>query len=137
IRHRGIADHATRPCRGTPARAAACHLDATSGAAMAKIIEMFSLTQPVLEIAVRGTIAFIVLIALIRIVPKRNAGHISPNDMLVLIVVGSLGADAVMGGASSSGDLLLMTALILAWGYVFDLLEYHLPTFRRLMQHEE
>lgn len=104
---------------------------------MTQIVEMLSLTQPVLEILVRSTVGFLGLLALIRVVPKRNAGRISPNDMLVLIVVGAIGADAITGGSTSVGDLILMTAIVLAWGYVLDLLEYHVPAFRRLMRHEQ
>ncbi len=104
---------------------------------MTQILEMLSLTQPVLEIVIRSTIGFLALLALIRIVPKRNAGRISPNDMLILIVVGTIGADAIAGGSTSAGDLILMTAVVLAWGYVFYLLEYHVPAFARLMRHEQ
>lgn len=104
---------------------------------MAQIIEMFSLTQSVLDIAIRSTIGFLCLVALIRIVPKRNAGKISPNDMLILIVVGTMGADAITGGSSSAGDLLLMTVMVLLWGYILDLLEYHVPAFKKLMRHDQ
>ena len=104
---------------------------------MSQIVEMLSPTLSILEIAVRSTIGFLALVALIRFVPKRNTGRISPNDMLVLIVVGSLGADAIAGGTSSAGDLLLMVAMVLAWAYVLDLLEYHVPAVQRVMRHRQ
>lgn len=104
---------------------------------MTQIVEMLSLSQSVLEIVIRSTVGFLALLALIRIVPKRNAGKISPNDILILIVVGTIGADAITGGSTSTGDLILMTTIVLAWGYVLDLVEYHVPAFRRLMRHEQ
>lgn len=96
--------------------------------------EVFALTKPLWEIAVRGTAAYLALLVLVRVVPKRNAGGISPNDMLTLIVVGGMATDAIMGGSTSVGDVLLMIGLVLAWGYVFDLLEYHFPFAHRLFR---
>lgn len=66
--------------------------------------------------------------------PKRNAGHISPNDLLTLIILGGMGTDAIMGGSSSVGDILLMIALVVGWGYLLDLLEYHWPAARFLLR---
>ncbi len=104
---------------------------------MDTLSEMFGLTLPLAEILLRGTVGFLALVALVRVVPKRNAGHISPNDMLVLIVIGALGADAISGEGRSTGDLLAMVAVVLVLGYGLDLLEYHVPAVRRLMRHRQ
>ncbi len=96
--------------------------------------EIFALTKPVWEIAVRGTMVYLALVLLVRGIPKRNAGHISPNDLLTLIVIGGMGTDAIMGGSTSVGDILLMIGLVVAWGYVFDLLEYRFPALRGLLR---
>lgn len=84
---------------------------------------MFELTKPLWEILARGTITYFALIVLVRVIPKRKAGHISPNDMLSLIVIGGMGTDAIMGGSNSLGDILLMISLIVGWGYLFDIIE--------------
>ena len=99
------------------------------------MMDMLSLEMPLWEIALRGTVTWLGLVTLIRLVPKRNAGHISPNDMLILVVIGALAADAISGGSESAGDLLLMTAVVLLWGYLLDVLEYRFPVVRRLMRH--
>ncbi len=104
---------------------------------MADVIELLRIEMPIWEIALRGSVAWLGLVALVRVVPKRNAGHLSPNDMLVLVVIGSLAADAIAGGSTSVGDLLLMTLVVLVWGYLLDVLEYRLPAVRRLMRHRQ
>ena len=96
--------------------------------------EVFGLTKPLWEIGLRATVVYLALILLVRAVPKRNAGHISPNDMLTLIIIGGMGTDAIMGGSTSVGDLLLMVGLVLAWGYVLDALEYRVPFLQRLLR---
>ena len=96
--------------------------------------ELFSLTKPLWEIGLRATIVYLALVLLVRLVPKRNAGHISPNDLLTLIIVGGVATDAIMGGSTSLGDNLLMIGVILAWAYLLDLLEYRFPAAQRLLR---
>lgn len=76
--------------------------------------EVFSLSKPLWEIVIRATVVYFALVVLVRLIPKRKAGHISPNDMLTLIVIGGLATGAITGGSSSVGEILLMVGLIVA-----------------------
>lgn len=96
--------------------------------------EVFGLTKPLWEIAIRATVVYFILVLLIRFVPKRRAGTISPNDMLALIVIGGLATDAIVGGSQSVADILLMVGLVVGWGYLLDLLQYRSTFIRRLMR---
>lgn len=98
---------------------------------------MFALSQPLGELILTGTLGFLGLLALVRIVPKRNSSHISPQDMLILVVVGTLGSHAIADGTTALEDLLILIALVLILGYLLDWLEFNVPWFRRLMRHEE
>lgn len=95
---------------------------------------MFDITMPLWELFVRGTIIYLALIFLVRVIPKRKAGHISPNDMLTLIILGGMGTDAIMGGSSSVVEALLMVGLIIGWGYVFDAIEARSPLLQRVLR---
>jgi uncharacterized membrane protein YcaP (DUF421 family) len=97
---------------------------------------MFELTLQFWEILVRSSIVYLVLILLVRMVPKRNAGHISPNDLLTLIVVGTVSTEAIIGGSTSILDILFMAAIILLWSWIVDQLEYRVPVLRKLLRHE-
>jgi uncharacterized membrane protein YcaP (DUF421 family) len=99
--------------------------------------DAFLLTMPLWEIALRASLIYLALVFLVRVVPKRRVGNISPNDILSLIVIGGLGADAIAGGSTSMADILLMIGLIVAWGYVLDTLEYRFAFVRRLMRHRQ
>jgi uncharacterized membrane protein YcaP (DUF421 family) len=99
-----------------------------------KMAEVFSLSKPLWEIFIRATVVYLALVVLVRIIPKRKAGHISPNDMHTLIVIGGMGTDAITGGSSSVGEILLMVGLVVAWGYVMDMLEYRFPSLRRVLR---
>lgn len=99
--------------------------------------EMFELTMPLWEIGARATIVYLAIILVVRVMPKRKTGHISPNDMLTLIVVGGMATDAILGGSTSVGDILLLVGIVIAWGYVLDLLEFRVPALRRLLREQE
>jgi len=96
--------------------------------------EMFTLSMSLWELAARATLVYLSLVFLVRVIPKRDAGNISPNDILRIVIVGGLGTDAILGGSSSVLEILLMVGLVLAWGYVLDLLEYRFPVLRRLFR---
>ena len=93
--------------------------------------------MPLWEIGLRATVVYLVLILLLRVVAKRIAGHLSPNDILTLVVIGGIGTDAILGGSTSVGDTLLLIAIILFWAYILDMLEYRFPAFRRLVRDKE
>src|SRR5690606_27960051 len=52
-------------------------------------------------------------------------------------LIGSIAGDAIMGGSTSLGDLLLMIGVIVTLAYVFDLLEYRIPRFRAWLRDRE
>ena len=96
--------------------------------------EGFVLETPIWEIAARGTAVYFVIALIFRLMPKRNTGSISPNDMIALVIVGSLAADGIMGEANTVPDLLLMVFVITLWDYLFNLAEYYFPRFRGIAQ---
>lgn len=94
---------------------------------------MLEITMPLPEIVLRASLMYIALVLVLRLIPKRNTGHIAPNDMLTLILIGAMATDAIMDGTTSMADILLMTGVILAWACLLDLLEYRFPALRRLL----
>jgi len=90
--------------------------------------------KPIWEILLRATAVYLILAVFVRILPKRNAGSLSPNDLIALVVIGGLTADAISVGAESTPDLLLMVGVVFAWDYGFNWLEYRSPRFRKIAQ---
>lgn len=96
--------------------------------------DALTLTMPVWEIVARTSLVYLSIVLLLRVVPKRRSGSISPNDMISLVLIGAVAGDAVMGGSSSIVDILLMIAVVIGWGYLLDVLEYHFPLMHRLLR---
>lgn len=50
---------------------------------------------PILEIVVRGTVVYLVLFALMRFVLKREAGAMSPSDLLIVVLIADAAQNAM------------------------------------------
>lgn len=86
------------------------------------------------EIALRGTAVYLAIAIIMRLSPKRQTGNVSPNDLIALVIVGALAANAIVGDTDNALDILLMAGVVLVWDYVFNVLEYRFPRFRRIAQ---
>ena len=90
------------------------------------------LTLP--EILIRGTVVYFALLALLRVVPKWQAGPGSIASMLFVVMLGGLAGDAVKGKTDSVTDLLLMIATVMLWVVAVDWLSYRWGWFHFLAQ---
>ncbi|MGD9617930.1 MAG: DUF421 domain-containing protein [Alphaproteobacteria bacterium] len=96
--------------------------------------DIFTLTKPLWEIVVRATAVYFGLAILMRVIPKRRTGSISPNDIITLVVIGGMATDAIMGGSETVTDVLLMIGMIVFWSYVTDAIEFYFPSLGRFLR---
>ena len=97
--------------------------------------DIFVLNVSAWELLVRGTVGYVALSVILRLLPKRQTGNLAPNDMIALVIIGALAADAIIGDARSVLEILLLIAVVLTWDYLFNLAEYYLPGYRKVAQH--
>lgn len=96
--------------------------------------EAFRFETSFWEVIFRGTAVYLALAAILRVIPKRHTGNLSPNDLLALIIVGSLAAHGIAGETQTIPDVLLLVVVILVWDYLFNVLEYNFPRLRHIVQ---
>ncbi len=96
--------------------------------------ETFTFETPLVEILVRGTAVYLTIALIFRLMPKRQTGNLSPNDLIALIIIGGLAAGAIAGKARTVPDILLMIAVVMGWDYVFNVVEYYFPRLRGVAQ---
>lgn len=89
---------------------------------------------PLWQIILRGTVVYIATTAILRLIPKRQTGNVSPNDLIALVIVGALAADAILGETRKVLDILLMVGVVLMLDYLCNLLQYRFPRFRHISQ---
>jgi uncharacterized membrane protein YcaP (DUF421 family) len=95
---------------------------------------LFSLDIPLLEIIVRGTVMYIALFILLRMVLKRQAGGLGMTDLLLITLIADASQNAIAGEYRSLPAGIILVATILFWSYALDWIGYRLPWFGRLIE---
>jgi uncharacterized membrane protein YcaP (DUF421 family) len=90
-------------------------------------------STPIMEIFVRGTLTYLALFALLRLL-KRESGTLNVADLLVVVLLSDAIQNGMSGDYHSISDGLLLVITILFWSYALDWLGYHFAAFRRLIQ---
>jgi len=88
-----------------------------------------------LEMFVRGTIMYLLVFVLVRLMSKRQVGGIGPSDVLVIVLLAEVAGNAFTASdyrSISEGAVLVVT--LLGWTYVLEWLGNRFPFVERLMR---
>jgi len=88
---------------------------------------------PLLEIFLRGTIVYLSLFALLRLVLKREAGTLAITDLLVVVLIADAAQNAMAAEYHSVTEGLVLVATLVFWSYALDWLGYRYSGIRRFV----
>lgn len=88
---------------------------------------IFLPTLPLVELFVRGTVTFLALLALLRVVGQRESGGLGLTDVLLVVLVAQAASGGLAGASQSIADGLVLVVTILAWSVVLDAIAYRWP----------
>lgn len=91
---------------------------------------------PLLEIAVRGTLTYLSLFLLLRLVLRRESGAMGISDLLVVVLLADAAQNAMADDYRSVPDGILLTGVIIFWAWGLDRLAFRSPRLRRLLYPE-
>ena len=86
------------------------------------------------EIILRGSIMYIALFAMLRIVLKRQTGTLGMTDLLLITLLADASQNAMAGEYKSIPDGIVLVGTIISWNYLFDWLSYKSEWFGRLIE---
>lgn len=93
---------------------------------------MFVPSLSLLEIVARGTIIYLTLFVLLRLL-RRESGELGVADVLLTVLI----ADAAQNGMSSEyrsiTEGIVLVSTICFWSYALDYLGFHVPAVQRLL----
>jgi uncharacterized membrane protein YcaP (DUF421 family) len=95
---------------------------------------LFSLDVPLFEIILRGSVMYISLFILLRVVLKRQAGSLGMTDLLLITLIADASQNAMAGEYRSLPAGIVLVSTIIFWSYAFDWLSYQFPWFNRLTE---
>lgn len=94
---------------------------------------IFIPSVPILETLLRGTLVYLALFILLRIILKRETGQLSVTDILVLVLIADAAQNAMANDYVSISDGVFLVATIIFWAYALDWLGYRFPFIQRFV----
>jgi uncharacterized membrane protein YcaP (DUF421 family) len=94
---------------------------------------VFVPTVPLLEIILRGTLVYLLLFAVLRVL-RREAGGLGIADVLVIVLIADASQNAMSSEYKSITEGAILVGTILFWDYTLDFLGYRFPRFQRLIR---
>jgi len=95
---------------------------------------IFSPDVPLLEIVLRGSVMYISLFILLRVILKRQTGSLGMTDLLLITLLADASQNAMAGEYTSIIDGIVLVATIIFWNYAFDWLSFKFEWFSRLIE---
>ena len=95
---------------------------------------IFTLDVPLLEIILRGSVIYISLFVLLRVVLKRQTGSLRMSDLLLITLIADASQNAMAAEYRSLPAGIILVITILFWSYAFDWLGFQFAWFRKLIE---
>jgi uncharacterized membrane protein YcaP (DUF421 family) len=87
-----------------------------------------------IETVVRGSIMYLALFILLRIILKRQAGTLGITDLLLITLLADASQNGMAGDYKSIPNGIVLVATIIFWDFALDWLSYKSPGFQRLIE---
>jgi uncharacterized membrane protein YcaP (DUF421 family) len=91
----------------------------------------FAPDTPLLEIFIRGTLVYLLIFVMLRVIPKRQLGTVGITDLLVIVLIADAAQNAMADEYNSLTDGIVLVATIICWSTALDWLGYHFAIVRR------
>ena len=86
------------------------------------------------EIALRGSLMYLALFAILRFLGRRQAGHFGPADLLVIVLIADAAQNALGADYRSVTEGVFLVVTIVAWDYALDWLAWRYPSLRTILK---
>lgn len=95
---------------------------------------LFAFDTPPLEIFIRGTVIYIAIYALLRVVLKREAGTNGITDLIVVVLIADAAQNGMAGSYRSISDGVLLVGVIIGWSYLLNWMGHRWPAVARILR---
>lgn len=94
---------------------------------------VFTPTINVAEIFLRGTVIYLFLFFVLRLL-RREAGALGISDLLVVVLIADAAQNAMASDYKSITEGILLVSIIVFWDYFLDWLGYRFPLMQRVLR---
>lgn len=96
--------------------------------------ELFVPTVNPLEMFIRGTVVYLALFTLLRLVMKRESSDVGVTNLLVIVLLADAAQNAMSAEYRSITDGLILVSTIVGWSYFLDWLSFQSHTLNRIIR---
>jgi uncharacterized membrane protein YcaP (DUF421 family) len=76
---------------------------------------LFVPDTPLLQVFIRGTVIYVVIFFLVRVIPNRQVGGVGMNDLLLIVLIASAATNALAGDYKSITNGIVLVGTIIFW----------------------
>jgi uncharacterized membrane protein YcaP (DUF421 family) len=91
--------------------------------------KLFVPDTPLLEIFLRGSVVYLGLFVMLRLILKRQAGNVTMSDMLVMVLLADASQNAMADDYKSLPDGLFLAGTLIFWNFALEWLGFRFPRF--------
>ncbi len=101
---------------------------------LSELADLFKLTVPVWELAIRGSVLYWFLFLAFRFVMRRDIGSVGVADILILVIVADAAQNAMSGGYESITDGIILVSVLMGWNILLNFLAFRFRALGRLIE---
>jgi uncharacterized membrane protein YcaP (DUF421 family) len=94
---------------------------------------LFVPSGSIAEIFLRGTVTYLGIVALFRVIPRRQTGSLGVTDVLLITLLADASQNGLAGEYKSITEGMVLVVTIVFWNLALDWLAFHSPTFARIV----
>ncbi|ARV57473.1 hypothetical protein BZZ01_01440 [Nostocales cyanobacterium HT-58-2] len=95
--------------------------------------ELFIPSISIAELILRGTLVYLALFSVLRILPSRQVGTLGIADLLVVVLFAEAAQNAMASHYSSITEGGILVGTVIFWSYFLNWLGYKFPRFQRFL----
>lgn len=94
--------------------------------------ELFIIESPILTLILRGTILYLGILFLIRLLPRRTGGQLEVLDLIFILLITEAASHA-LGDYTSLTEGFIVILTLVAWSFLINVLSYHFVFVEKLV----
>jgi uncharacterized membrane protein YcaP (DUF421 family) len=95
---------------------------------------IFTPQHSLLELFLRGTIMYLVIFVLLRLVVRRQTGGIGMADVLVIVLIAEVAGNGISDNFQSVVESIVLVGTVLLWSTLIEWLQSRYPALERLVR---
>jgi uncharacterized membrane protein YcaP (DUF421 family) len=96
--------------------------------------QIFIPSGSLIELVLRGTLVYLSLFIILRVMLNRQAGSIGISDLLLVMLIANAAQNAISDDYKSVTEGVVLVITIVGWSYALDWLGYRFPQLQRFLR---